>query len=169
MKNLTVANLRKAKLLITKSGQEASTPVNTIDSFSGQYDFLSNFHASPILYNQLVYPTVEHAYQAHKSNSMDDRVRIAALLTPAQAKAEGRKIKITRREDWEHAKFHIMRKLLFLKFFGSSILGCKLLSTGKAYLVEGNTWGDTYWGVCKGKGENNLGILLMEVREILGA
>jgi hypothetical protein len=34
-------------------------------------------------------------------------------------------------------------------------------------LIEGNTWGDTFWGVCNGVGENNLGKTLMNVREIL--
>jgi len=33
----------------------------------------------------------------------------------------------------------------------------KLLSTGNCEIQEGNYWGDTFWGVCKGKGENNLG------------
>ncbi len=32
-------------------------------------------------------------------------------------------------------------------------------------IVERNTWNDTFWGVCKGKGENHLGILLMEIRD----
>jgi predicted NAD-dependent protein-ADP-ribosyltransferase YbiA (DUF1768 family) len=41
----------------------------------------------------------------------------------------------------------------------------KLLCTGKLELIEGNYWGDTYWGVCRGVGENRLGKLLMLVRE----
>lgn len=40
-----------------------------------------------------------------------------------------------------------------------------LLKTGDEELVEGNTWGDTFWGVCKGKGRNELGKILMKVRE----
>ena len=32
-----------------------------------------------------------------------------------------------------------------------------LLQTGDEELVEGNKWGDRFWGVCKGKGENHLG------------
>jgi predicted NAD-dependent protein-ADP-ribosyltransferase YbiA (DUF1768 family) len=39
-----------------------------------------------------------------------------------------------------------------------------LLATGQAQLVEGNTWNDTYWGVCHGEGLNVLGMLLMQVR-----
>jgi predicted NAD-dependent protein-ADP-ribosyltransferase YbiA (DUF1768 family) len=40
----------------------------------------------------------------------------------------------------------------------------KLLDTGSCTLVEGNTWGDTFWGVCDGVGENHLGKLLMTIR-----
>ena len=42
-----------------------------------------------------------------------------------------------------------------------------LLATGEEYLVEGNTWGDKYWGVCGGIGLNHLGKLLMQVRDEL--
>ena len=40
-----------------------------------------------------------------------------------------------------------------------------LLATGDAELVEGNTWGDTYWGVCRGRGRNQLGQTLMRIRD----
>lgn len=38
-----------------------------------------------------------------------------------------------------------------------------------ALFPEGNTWDDTYWGVCKGVGTNYLGKLLMIVRNDLKA
>ena len=41
----------------------------------------------------------------------------------------------------------------------------KLLATEDAYLEEGNTWGDTYWGTCDGIGKNIMGLLTMRVRE----
>lgn len=53
------------------------------------------------------------------------------------------------------------------KFEQNADLRCKLLTTGDAMLVEGNTWGDTVWGVCQGKGENRLGKILMRVRKEL--
>ena len=43
----------------------------------------------------------------------------------------------------------------------------KLVATGDAELIEGNHWNDTCWGVCKGIGQNNLGKILMEVRDML--
>ena len=43
----------------------------------------------------------------------------------------------------------------------------KLLDTGNEHLEEGNTWGDKIWGTVNGKGQNNLGKILMMVREEL--
>ena len=48
-------------------------------------------------------------------------------------------------------------------------LGEKLKATGDGQIVEGNTWGDTFWGVCGGRGQNWLGRLLMERRALLQA
>lgn len=41
----------------------------------------------------------------------------------------------------------------------------KLLATRDRMLIEGNDWGDTFWGMVDGEGENNLGKILMRVRE----
>jgi len=60
-----------------------------------------------------------------------------------------------------------METLLREKFSKDPELRAKLLNTGTSKLVEGNTWGDRFWGVCRGQGENNLGRLLMKVREEL--
>ena len=38
-----------------------------IDSFSGEYDFLSNFYSQEITYDGIKYPTNEHAFQAAKT------------------------------------------------------------------------------------------------------
>lgn len=53
------------------------------------------------------------------------------------------------------------------KKFSDDKLRSMLLATGEEYLVEGNTWGDKYWGVCGGIGLNHLGKLLMQVRDEL--
>lgn len=51
------------------------------------------------------------------------------------------------------------------KFILSKVLEKKLLDTYGAELIEGNTWGDRYWGKVQGEGENMLGLTLMRVRE----
>ena len=50
-------------------------------------------------------------------------------------------------------------------------LAAALLATGDAVLQQGNTWGDRYWGkdLRTGEGENHLGRLLMERRDLLRA
>ena len=147
--------------------QPATTQSATakIGEFQGEYRFLSNFWPAEVVYEGITYPTAEHAYQASKTLDADARRRIAALPTPAEAKAEGRKLKL--RDDWETAKFVVMEDVVRLKFTSHPQLRDKLLATGDAVLEEGNTWGDRVWGVYQGHGENRLGKILMKVRQEL--
>lgn len=133
-----------------------------IDSFQKENEFLSNFYPSPIVYEGIEYPTVEHAFQAVKSLDENTRKMVARQETPGLAKREGRHLKL--RSDWESVKVSIMHDLLLLKFSIPELKN-KLLNTGNQFLVEGNYWHDTFWGVCNGEGENQLGHLLMEVRK----
>lgn len=138
-----------------------------VQSFSGAYEFLSNFYYAPIrvrsTVGDLIYPTSEHMYQAHKSKDPEVRKHISELATAGQAKRAGQKLIM--REDWDTVKLDVMRRVLFLKFKQNPHL-CQLLAdTRFATLVEGNHWNDTFWGVCKGRGQNHLGQLLMELRQ----
>lgn len=135
-----------------------------INNFDGKYRFLSNFYSYPIEYEGIVYPSNEHAFQAAKSLDEAVRKEIASLPTPGQAKRMGRHVEL--RSDWEKVKVDIMYELCKTKF--SSIeMKEKLLATGNEPLEEGNTWNDQFWGVCRGKGENHLGKILMKVRDEL--
>ena len=133
-----------------------------IDCFDGEFAFLSNFYPSPIFAGNIWFPTVEHYFQAAKPTNMEEYKAIAAADTPGQAKRLGRKV--TLRPDWEEVKDEVMLDALRKKF-SIPELREKLLATGEEYLIEGNTWGDKYWGVCDGIGLNHLGKLLMRVRE----
>ena len=53
---------------------------------------------------------------------------------------------------------------LIAQKFDKGELALALKYTGDAELIEGNNWGDTFWGVCNGVGENHLGKLLMARR-----
>ena len=136
--------------------------MNKIDCFDGEYAFLSNFYDSPIEKDGIVYPTNEHFFQAMKTLDNEERKRIAAAETPGKAKRMGRSVKL--RPDWEQSKIQIMKEGLTLKFLCHKDLAEKLVATGDVWLIEGNWWGDTYWGVCNGVGHNMLGNLLMEIR-----
>ena len=137
--------------------------LDIIDKFDGKYSFLSNFYNSPIIIGGINYPTVEHAFQAQKTFSNEERLDIANSATPGIAKRKGRKIIL--RRDWEQIKDNVMEFCLRKKFTEHLDLQKKLLETGDAILIEGNTWGDTYWGMCADVGENKLGQLLMKIRE----
>lgn len=140
-----------------------------INDFRGCNWFLSNYSRSPIKYQDLYFPTVEHAFAAAKTESFDDRVWIAGLSTPGQAKRYGRKVEL--RSDWDRIRYPVMRELLFLKF-SRSRLAADLIDTGDHELIEGNEWHDTHWGVCncnqhKSTGLNYLGRMLMTLRDYL--
>jgi ribA/ribD-fused uncharacterized protein len=140
----------------------ATTQSAAIDSFQGEYRFLSNFWPAQVVFEGITYPTAEHAYQAAKSLDPTERQRIAASPTPAEAKRAGRALKP--REDWETVKFDVMERVVRDKFTRHADLRQQLLATGDAELIEGNTWGDRVWGVYQGAGENRLGKILMKVR-----
>lgn len=118
---------------------------NVIDNFSGQYRFLSNFYLSPFEYRGIVYPTVEHFFQAQKTVIIYERQLIACMATPGQAKRAGREC--TLRSDWEILKNKVMEYGVHRKFEDKG-LAQLLLATGDAVLIEGNTWHDNYWGQC---------------------
>lgn len=136
----------------------------TITTFRGRYYFLSNFYLCKVEFDEMEYPSSEHAFQAAKTLDMGRRKFIATRSSPALAKMEGRRVKL--RKDWEQAKINVMRQILKSKF-SNPTLRSKLLATDDTTLVEGNNWGDTFWGICKGIGENHLGKLLMEIRDEL--
>lgn len=138
--------------------------MSKIDSFSKEYEFLSNFYSQEITYDGIKYPTNEHAFQAAKTLDLEERKAISSLPTPGQAKRAGRRVSL--RPDWEEVKFDVMKEIVILKFINPALKE-KLLATGDSELIEGNTWNDRCWGVCKGVGQNNLGRILMEVRELL--
>lgn len=144
-----------------------------IMEFKGEYAFLSNFYPVVVYFEDVNYPTVEHAYAASKSKEGMYRYRISQLKAEEAGKAKrmGRKCKL--REDWDLVKISIMKRLLMQKFSYEDFRE-KLLATGDKTIVEGNYWHDNFWGTCRcGKGEcgyhgkNMLGKLIMEVRGII--
>lgn len=133
--------------------------------FNKEYRFLSNFYPAVVEYDGLEYSSTEHAYQAAKTLDIGARRTIRESQKPGDAKRLGQKCKM--RSDWEEIKLSVMEDLVRQKFSKSKDLKERLLATGDSYLEETNTWNDTFWGVCKGKGHNHLGKILMKIREEL--
>lgn len=133
--------------------------------FFGQYRWLSNFWTCKVTVDDIIYTSSEAAYMAGKTGDCDLKLQISKLA-PAEAKRFARTLYL--RPDWEDVKFDHMKRCLQAKFTQNSELGEKLKETGNKYLEETNYWNDKIWGVCRGSGQNNLGKLLMEVRQELG-
>lgn len=144
---------------------------NTILCFQGDYHFLSNFHCAQFSWDFWPYwDSAEAAFQSAKCTSDEERRKFTELsVSPAEAKRMGRQVQL--RPDWEQVKDGIMEEIVHAKFFQIEPLAKKLMATGSVELIEGNTWGDTYWGVNLHtmQGQNKLGKILMRIRDELNA
>lgn len=143
---------------------------NIIIRFDGQYDFLSNFAVADVVLAGITYPTVENAFQAAKTLSVEARTPFTQC-SPGYAKKLGRQVSL--RGDWELIKDEVMFELLSQKFAAGTVMAERLLSTGTAYLCEGNVWHDNHFGACTcdkclyTEHQNVLGTLLMRIRKSL--
>lgn len=146
-----------------RSIQEMGHMPDIITRFRGPFKFLSNLYATPINYKGHTYCCLEAAYQAQKSLDPAIHERFANIRLPYKARGMGQHIK-TIRPDWFDIRIDIMEELLFMKFSHPQLKEW-LQCTGQSKIVECNTWGDTFWGVYNGVGENHLGTLLMKVRD----
>lgn len=133
-----------------------------INSFRNEYYFLSNMYPCSVH----GYNCSEAAFQAAKCANIADREQFKGI-DGLEAKKLGRKVKM--RPDWNEFRLEAMYKAVLCKFTENPELGEKLVATGDQMLYEGNSWGDRFWGVCDGEGENNLGKILMRVRNELSA
>lgn len=166
---------------------------NITDNF--RKTFLSNFSTVDIIYSQRKFISVEHAYQAMKFHAGSLEKVTSHDVGEINKEIEGRGIVVTKemlphiftidkieagtskkianklrrlgyvRNDWDSAKIVIMIELLILKFSDDKYYNL-LQKTKGQYLVEGNDWGDTYWGSVEGRGRNILGRALMEIRRL---
>lgn len=133
-----------------------------ITSFRDEYKFLSNFY--PCVMPEGC-PTAEHYYQSRKTFNGIWIEKIKKASTPGKAKRLGRQAPL--KINWINYRLDVMKSTVYIKFLDNPELRSKLLQTGDRKLIESNNWGDTFWGVCNGTGENHLGRILMWVRQEL--
>jgi len=140
-----------------------------IAGFFGDYRFLSNFHLCPVRYEGVAFPSSENAYQAAKivADERDEFVR----ATPAMSKKlwkEERFTKLYSPEKWSKVKLGVMHQINLYKYSRNVDLLLLLLGTGDRLLEETNSWRDVFWGCdTSHQGENNLGKILMNIRQQL--
>ncbi len=154
--------------------------MHVVSRFEDDHFWLSNFYEAPMHFpipildekKGLTFQTGEAAFQAAKIHAMKsvdkiDRlnyvVGVANAPTPSKAKYLGRSVDIDL-DLWHSMRDEVMREVVFQKFLQHPELRERLVSTDCSMLVEGNTWGDRYFGRCEGKGYNKLGVILMECR-----
>lgn len=139
--------------------------MNKIEGFKKEpYKFLSNMalFPKPVSIDGIEYGSSENYYQAMKTTDKELRKKIAAC-NPHESKKVARDIEL--RPDWDEIKLKVMCKILRYKFKKFGAFRAALLGTGDAYIEETNWWNDTYWGVCRGVGENHLGKIIMMIRD----
>lgn len=165
-----------------RPGPRAIPPDNRIlyfDRDRAAFGFLSHFQPAPIWLDGALWPTVEHWYQAQKSDDPAYRDAIRAALGPGRAKRltaspwAPRRISAqswfrrngTRpRPDWAEVKLDLMRRADEARFRQNPALADALLATRDAALIEDSPF-DAFWGIGPdGTGLNWAGRVVMEVR-----
>jgi ribA/ribD-fused uncharacterized protein len=137
--------------------------MSCIKEFTGKYRWLSNFWMAPVQIGKLRFPSNEHAYQVAKSLDPADWMDVLECVSPGAAKRMGQTFKL--RPDWDEIKLEVMTQIVAAKFDQNPLLRDALMATKGMELVEGNGWGDRFWGVCRNVGHNHLGRIIMEYRD----
>lgn len=139
---------------------------NSICGFRDDYFFLSNFYNCEIEYNGLIFQNSESAFQSAKFTNLAHRMRFCNI-SGSYAKKLGRNRNIPIRDDWDRVRCDIMYNILLTKFTSCDDLKNKLIDTHDKHIEESNNWNDRFWGTCGGIGNNNLGKILMQIRNDL--
>lgn len=138
-------------------------------SFSGSWAFMSTTYPSKITVKGLTFKTAQAAYESLRFVKRTDRAKFVSCQvgweehTGRHMKAEGCEIDPM----FESNKIDHMRRVQRIKFKDSTMRK-NLLNTKNWLIVYRNRWKDFFWGEYEGKGENRLGIMLMELRKELG-
>ncbi len=154
--------------------------LNIVMAFQGENRFLSNFWPCNVILPaeiinkkelpEMVFETVENAYQAWKSSSFKQRQMIQNMK-PGKAKDFSRTNEFQIREDLtDNLRIQAMGMLIEQKFSDKNLeLKNMLLNKEDALLIEGNDWNDNFFGFClkTGQGQNHLGRLIMKTRNNL--
>lgn len=146
---------------------EGTSPIHFYH-ISEPFGEFSNFYAAPIQLDGYNWPTSEHYFQAQKFiHDVDHYKAVLNLRTPREAFQYVRTHRSVVRQDWQNVKDSVMKTACMAKFEQHKHLRDLLLSTNDRVLIE-HTENDSYWGDGgDGNGKNKLGIILMEVRNVL--
>lgn len=135
---------------------------------TGEHGYLSNLYPCEIQMGGRAFATSEHAYQFGKPSEPAVAEWLMAAPSPSLcAQAAHALFPWQVKPDWNKAKVQRMKVVLIAKFTQHPELRARLLATGGARLIEESKM-DNFWGMGKsGNGQNMLGVLLMELRDVL--
>lgn len=159
-----------------------------VPEFGGHDRVFSNMTKMPVAWGDdvtplRVWPCNELPYVLGKTREPGVRQALVEAHDSAgtdDPEAGGKKVKtagarIAVRPDWDQMKLGHMRLLVEDKIRRNPTFAATVLATGSGAIVEGNYWGDTFWGVATrdvpkkgvkaGEGANNLGRLIMAERD----
>jgi ribA/ribD-fused uncharacterized protein len=139
---------------------------DTVYWFSHAFDPLNNWSANAVKIWGQTFPTVEHGFHYKKFNETAPEVaaEILAAPSPWAAMQIERNYKDKRRNDWQAVKIDIMTELVRAKVVQNDDVRECLLRTGNKAIVENSPW-DSFWGIgAEGKGQNQMGKILMQIR-----
>lgn len=132
------------------------------------YGVFSNLYRCVVTFEGREFPTSEHAYQAGKARKPEVREWILSAPSPSLAAMAAHGLYVWDVvPNWAQIKFDRMRQVLRAKFTQHPDLKELLVSTEEKRLVEAGTVDNAVnrlWGEVNGKGQNMLGVLLMELR-----
>ena len=152
----------------------------TIIPFRSHHNVLSNFYMCGITVFGETFPSAEHAYQWKKAIDIGNNKLASDILVAehaGKAKRLSKTISAELSKQWEHNSLPAMSSIIEAKAAQVPEFRKRLLETEGSYLAEATT--DKYWasGLSADDtekispkfhpGENKLGHLLMEIRDIL--
>ena len=128
-------------------------------------DILSGESNHPINIDGVVWPTVEHYYQAARFSNPAIRDRIRGMATTQLAIKESQVYRHTAVKDWTRIRLGCLTDAFRAMFSQHDECRKHLLETGGAELYQLGLY-DDYWGFDRnGRGQNQLGAVLAKLRD----
>lgn len=128
--------------------------------YTSSNDIFRNDYQHSIIIGGITYPTVEHAFQAAKTDDKDIKRTIADAGSVRKARKIGRTVTLI--PGWDDRRVTVMECLLREKFRNGD-LSAQLIDTGDEDIIADLK--NDFWGVGEdGSGANVLGSLLERIR-----
>lgn len=117
---------------------------NELRFYENEYYMLSNFVAFSVQWDNKIWMTSEHAYQAAKFRDPAIQAAIQTSQSPYDAKRIAHENKIKIRHDWQDVKLSVMKEIIRAKLEQHPHIREKLLESENRRIVE-NSPVDSFW------------------------